>query len=51
MGASEGLSRGIEVVSTGEPIKVPVGHRSRRPDWRRGATSDSRSSTGVRRSG
>ncbi|WP_108652830.1 F0F1 ATP synthase subunit beta [Dongshaea marina] len=25
MGASEGLKRGLEVVSTGEPIKVPVG--------------------------
>jgi F-type H+-transporting ATPase subunit beta len=28
MGASEGLSRGIEVVGTGEPIMVPVGQKT-----------------------
>ena len=28
MGASEGLSRGIEVANTGEPIKVPVGQKT-----------------------
>jgi len=28
MGASEGLSRGIEVSNTGEPIKVPVGQKT-----------------------
>ena len=28
MGPSEGLSRGIEVTNTGEPIKVPVGQKT-----------------------
>ena len=28
MGSSEGLTRGLEAVSTGEPIKVPVGEKT-----------------------